>query len=86
MAEGAAASASFSVIVLGLVCGLVGGVVLVSFLLGDVHAGISEYLMFGLLPWGLLGGGRISEFCRCGWVLRYWRACGLGLGQLHPGM
>ena len=39
LAEGAAASASFGVIVLGLVCGLVGGVVLVSFLLGDIHGG-----------------------------------------------
>ena len=85
LAEGVAASASFGVIRLGLVCGLVSGVVLVSFCLGDIHGGISKYLMFGLLLWGFLGGGRISEFCRCGRVLCYWWAPRLGWSSCTGG-
>ena len=82
-AEGAAASASFGVIVLGLVRGLVAGVVLMTFfLLGDIHRGISKYLMLGFCHGCILGeGGYRSSvaavgFCATGvsadWV---WGGC-----------
>ena len=87
LAEGAAASTTFGAIVLGLVGRLYGGVVLVSFLLGDVHGGFSKYLMFGILPWGFLAeaGYRSSVtavwFCTSGgpadWV---WGSCTRGCG------
>ena len=87
LAEDATVSASFCVIVLGLICGLAGGMVLVSFLLGDIHGGISKYLMFGLLPWGFLLEGVYRSsfaaigFCASGgpahWV---WGSCTGGCG------
>ena len=52
----------------------------------DIHGGISKYPMLGFCHASFLGEGRISEFRCCGWVLRYWRAQALGLGQLHRRM